>query len=183
MGCCRRNHSVVSNTTGSRLASWLHRTLADRLSNKGPVHLSRVAPAAIMLTVLADANRVRQIGCVVGKWGVSKSDVRKECVGKRRHQEDRREVWRRVIALMDEGRTGTIATWKWRFPFSVLSSDDAAASFDDQPTATGAVRGQVLEREARRAEQELLAASPAGRTSTITKPPEVLVSRSGDLTT
>jgi hypothetical protein len=48
--------------------------------------------------------------------------------------------------------------------------------------STGAVRGQVPEREARWAEQELLAGFPAGRTSTIATPPEVLVSRSGDLT-
>ena len=32
------------------------------------------------------------------------------------------------------------------------------------------------------AEQEVLEGSPAGRTSTITKPPEVVVSRAGDLT-
>ena len=63
-----------------------------------------------------------------------------------------------------------------------LVADDAAASFDDQrlpPELSGVKfrRGKPLG-----AEQELLAGSPAGRTSTITTPPEVLVSRAGDLT-
>jgi hypothetical protein len=74
---------------------------------------------------------VRQIGCVVGKWGVSKSDMRQGCVGKRRHEEGRREVWRRVTALMDEGRLRDDSDPEVRSSFSVLSPNDATASFDD----------------------------------------------------
>jgi hypothetical protein len=46
-------------------------------------------------------------------------------------------------------------------------ADDAAASFI-HATPTAAERGQFPEREAPWAEQEVLAGSPAGRTSTIT---------------
>jgi len=57
--------------------------------------------------------------------------------------------------------------------------DDATASFDEQripPELCGVKfrRGKPFG-----AEQELLAGEPAGRTSTITTPPEVLVSRAG----
>jgi hypothetical protein len=62
-----------------------------------------------------------------------------------------------------------------------VPADDATASFDERDfhrRGAGARSGEG----SLRVEQELLAGSPAGRTSTITKPPEVLVSRAGDLT-
>jgi len=60
-------------------------------------------------------------------------------------------------------------------------ANDAAASFDERPSPPAPERGPVPARAARRAEQELLGV-PAGRTSPIAKPPEVLGSRAGDLT-
>ena len=61
-------------------------------------------------------------------------------------------------------------------------ANDAAASFDERPTPTGSAAGSSSGEGSPWAEQEVLAGSPAGRTSTIAKPPEVVVSRTVDLT-
>src|SRR5208282_2286510 len=61
-------------------------------------------------------------------------------------------------------------------------ANDAAASFDERRSPPAAKRGQVGAGPSPWAEQEVLAGSPAGRTSTIAKPPEVVASRAGDLT-
>jgi uncharacterized membrane protein YccC len=58
----------------------------------------------------------------------------------------------------------------------------SAASFNERRPPPAANRGQVPESRSPWAEQDLLPGSPAGRTSTIAKPPEVVASRAGDLT-
>ena len=59
-------------------------------------------------------------------------------------------------------------------------ADDATASFDVREFHRSGA-GSSFGEGSVWAEQEVLAGSPAGRTSTITTPPEVLASRSGDL--
>ena len=109
--------------------------------------------------------------------------MRQACTGKRGHEEDRPEVRRRVTALMGEGRQsddrdpeGALLGFRSSPRTMPLRRSISAIS-------TGAVRGQVPEREAPGPSKNFWRVRPSGRTSTITKPPEVLVSRSGDLTT
>ena len=62
-----------------------------------------------------------------------------------------------------------------------IGANGAHASFDARPPI-GSEVGSSSGEGSPWAEQEVLAGSPAGRTSTITTPPEIVASRAGDLT-
>jgi hypothetical protein len=90
-------------------------------------------------------------------------------------------AWRAVVCgvgrlvVAAEGLAGCVAT-----AIQCSVADDAAASSDARDfhrSGAGSSSGEGSPW----AEQEVLAGSLAGRTSTITTPPEVLARRSGDL--
>jgi hypothetical protein len=64
----------VFNTTGFSPASWLRRSLEDRLSNKGPVQVAPVASGAIMRACSSNATRVKQTDVADGQPSRQSSD-------------------------------------------------------------------------------------------------------------
>jgi hypothetical protein len=69
----------------------------------------------------------------------------------------------------------------WRCRFSVQSLRTTPLRRSMQATSTRDGAGSSSGEGSPWAEQEILVGSPAGRTPTITTPPEILASRSGDL--